>query len=372
MDQQIRLGKLLKMKKITLYLVVNRLALLTIAFFLSGINKLYDFIIMFGSRWDCHSYFSIANNWYVPRGSPGDVFIVFPPLYPILLRLISDLGINIYLGGVIISNILFVIGMLILYKTIAGRWNKKIASMALVLISIFPTSYFFSTTYPESLFVLIFAASFYFAEKENYLLSSFLAGLAAITRPFGIMIFPPIILFMFKKNKLSLRNLITNGLIFALPIIYYLLINYFIYGDFFAFAGFLKNNWQKSFDFPWNGIISSWKRGLFTNDNFTYKYIVGYAEAATSTIAWIFVLVGINKWKKYLPYLSYLLLGTLFFTSTGFILSAPRYLLSIPPLFILISEIFSKKKFLFYLWIPISIFLLVEFVKLFSLGQWAF
>jgi len=359
------------MKKIIIYLILNRLAIFLLAFFLSGIRPFYDFLLTFGKRWDGNSYTFIATHGYVTTGSEKN-FIVFPPLYPMFIKIVTILNIDSVLAGVIISNFFFVLGMLLLYKLISSNWNKNIASLTLILISIFPTTYFFSVSYPESLFVFLFTLSLYFANKNKFLISALIGGFAAITRPFGLIIFPTIILFMLNTKRLSIINMLLTGILFAIPIIPYGYLNYTLFGNPIAFKTFLKDNWQKSFDFPWNGIVASWKRGFFTKDSVNYKYFVGFAEAIASTFAWIFVVLGFKKWRFKSPYLLYLFLGTVFFTSTGFILSAPRYLLSIPPFFILLAELMSKKKFIFYIWIPISLSLLCLFIQNFTLGQWAF
>lgn len=365
------------MKKITLYLILNRVALFLIAFFLSGIKTFSEFLLTFGHRWDGNSYIFIATQGYVTAG-PEKNFLVFPPLYPLFIKIISFLGINPILGGIIISNIFFILAMLVLYKLVIQKWGKKIALVTIISISIFPTTYFFSVAYPESLFVFLFALSFYFAGKNKFFLSALAGGFASITRPFGLIIFPSILFFMLNNSfmwnskKINLKSLFITGTLFSLPIIPYLYINHSLFGSPLAFATLLKENWQKSFDFPWNGIIACWKRGIFTQNSFIYKYFVGYAEAIASTIAWMFTLMGIKKWGLKSPYLLYLFLGTLFFTSTGFILSAPRYLLSIPPFFILFAELVSKRKLILFIWIPISLGLLCLFVKTFTSGNWAF
>lgn len=359
------------MKKIIYYLITNRIALFFIIFLSSGIKSFSDFLLTFGKRWDGNSYTFIAVHGYVTVGSEKN-FIVFPPLYPALIKIVSTIGINPVISGIIISNIFFILASLVLYKLIQIDWDKKIAKLVIILISVFPTTYFLSVSYPESLFIFLFALSFYLARKRSYYLAAVIGGLAASTRPFGLIIFPSILLFLLMHKDLNLKNLFLTGILFAFPVFPYLYINFILFGNPLAFSIFLKQNWQKSFDFPWNGIISSWKRGIFTNDSVTYKYFVGYAEAIASTFSWIAVVISGKKWGIKSPYFLYLLLGTLFFTSTGFILSAPRYLLSIPPFFILLAEFLSKNKVAKFSWIGVSVILLIWFSHEFALGRWAF
>ena len=378
MDQQIRMGQLLK--RLVFYLIASRILLFIAAYFLAissptqkvlPFESIWDFVLTFGKRWDGNSYTFIADHWYVTEG-PEKYFAVFPPLYPVLVRALSFSGINSVLSGIILSNVFFILGMVVLYKLIALDYKPKIALLTVILISIFPTSFFFSVAYPESLFVFLFAASLYLSRKKSYFLAGITGGLATITRPFGILIFPALILQMIKDRKFNIKNVLTLLMTFGLPVIYYLAINYSLFGDTFAFAKLLNENWQKSFAFPWEGIVASWKRGVFTHEPSNYKYLVGYGEAIASTAAWIFVLIGAKKWGLKSPYFIYLFLSTALFTSTGFILSAPRYLLSIPPFFILMASFLSRNKIVTAIWIITSVVLLFYIANEFAWGQWTF
>lgn len=359
------------MKKLIIYLVANRIIVILIIFFISNLRPFSFFINTFGHRWDGNSYTFIADHGYVTQGEEKN-FIVFPPFYPSFIKIVSLTGINPTLSGVIISNIFFVAGMVTLYLLIRKRWDEHIAELTIFLISIFPTTYFLSVAYPESLFIFLFSFSFYLAERKFYLLAAFVGGLAASTRPFGLVIFPSLILFLIEGKELNFKNFIFSGIIFTLPLVPYVWFNYSLFGSPFEFSTFLKQNWNKSFAFPWVGIIESWKRGIYTTELTTYKFFVGYAEAVASTLAWITSFFALKKWGVKSPYFIYLLLGSLFFTSTGFILSAPRYLLSIPPFFIILSKFLSKNKSLKLLWIVCSLVLFVWFSKEFALGKWAF
>ena len=379
MDQQIRMGKFLN-KKLAIYLVANRVIFFVAAYFLtisSPIQKILpfksflDFLETFGKRWDGNSYTFIAANGYVTTGVEK-FFIVFPPLYPAIIKALTFLHIDSVTSGIIISNLFFIAAMAVFYRLLRLDYNKKFSFFVIVLLSIFPTSFFFSVAYPESLFFFLFVLTFYLARKKKYFLSAFAGGLAVITRPFGIIILPALLLQIFIQKDLTLKRILVTSVIFGLPSAVYLFINFSLFGDPFAFAHLLKENWQKSFAYPWEGIIASWKRGLFTEELSSYKFFVGFGEAIASTLACVFIPLGVKHWGLKSPYLLYLLLATIFFTSTGFILSAPRYLLSIPPFFIILAKALGPNKFIKSAWIALSITLLFYISYEFAWGHWTF
>lgn len=332
-----------------------------------------SFLNNFVTRWDGNSYIFLAQHWYVTKGDEA-AFIVFPPFYPLLIRTLNLLVQNFAFSAFIISFVSIFLGVLMFYKLLRLDYSKAKSRWILILLLIFPVSYFFLTAYPESLFFLLIVTSFYFARMKRFRESFFLAGLATLTRPFGVLVWPSIFIEWWCQKKRNYWELILMVSILVLVGVAYLSLNYSLFGNPLAFSVFLKNNWQKSFTFPWTGILNSWQRGIKTDpSNWNYKYIVGYAEAVASTIPYIFMVLNvfIKKIRMRSSYLVYFVLATIFMTSTSFLLSVPRYLLSIPFFFITLGDItgYSKLKLL---WVFTSVGLFVFFVSLFIKGNWAF
>ncbi len=319
------------------------------------------------SRWDASHYLYLAENWYTNIGDPAN-FIVFFPLYPLILK-----GLLIFLNdsaitGVMVSSGLFVAGSYYFYKLVALDYPEKIARWATVALTIFPTSYFFNAPYTESLFLFIFCITMYMARKENWILSGIFAGLGVITRVSGVLIIPAILIeWFYGKNRKwkSLPILILPALIAGLS---YLYLNKIIYGNPFEFQSILASHWQKHLVSPISSIMDSWRIALSGGlTNFTV--LVGWAEALAITTSWILVPIAFMKLRK--SWAVFYLLSVIMFSSTGFILSTPRYLLSVPPIFVLIA--LAEKNYLFKLvWRFASIALLICLTILFTRGQWAF
>ena len=366
-------------KKLLLLLILSRLFILVTVYFLTQLpnsplyqNSFWEFLLNFGKRWDGNSYTFIAKHGYVTEGEEM-FFIVFPPLFPVLIKVLGNITVNLTLSGIILANFFFVAGLLVFYKfLIKSGHSPKLSFLAIASLAFFPTSYFFSVAYPESLFLFLSVTCFYFLLEKDYLPASFLAGFAILTRPFGIVLFPAIFLrwLMQKDKKFSeIVYIIVPAIIF--PIVY-LLLNHQVLGDFFAFQKVLNQNWYKKPTFPWTGIIASWKRGINPSDTISYKYLTGYGEAIASTAGFLFAgLSWLKKYKIQAFLALYLTLGIIFFTSTGFILSAPRYLLSLPPFFIILAKLIYPKP-LRVIWFLITIPLLLYLAHTFALAHWAF
>lgn len=347
------------LKKVLVFLIFSRLALFVYA---GG-------VLDFSNHWDGQHYIYLSENGYTNHGDEAN-FIVFLPFYPVLIKIFNLIINNSLTSSVLVSNIAFVLAGIFFYKLLRLDYSEKLSSFTVLLMAIFPTSYFFSSSYPESLFFLLFCLSFFTSDKKP-ILSGLFSSLANLTRPFGVFLLPSLGVEFLKKGKRTTR-ILTLALFFALSISIYMLINYSVYKDPFAFQKILRDHWQKSFAFPWQSIYQSWRVAVLSKNWGDYRIFVGFAEAITSTIAWIFVpLAFYKKFKIRLSYAIYYLLGVTLFTSTGFILSAPRYILSLPPFFIILAKVL-KSKISKAVWITASTALLFYLTSICIKGQWAF
>lgn len=329
-----------------------------------------SFVMAFSKMWDSPHYIYLAQNGYTNIGDPSN-FIVFMPFYSLVIKLFSSIVVNINLASLVASNFFFVLGTVMFYKLLRLDYSEKFSYFTVILLLIFPASYFYSATYPESLFLFLFSVSLYYTRKRNFYISYPAAFLLTLTRPFGAIIWPAL-LFEIPDIKKNLKKVLFLGITAFLAAGCYLLINNSVYGNYFAFQEILKNHWQKSFALPWNGIGGSWKIVFGGGIWDEYKIIVGLSEAITATLSWVVVgLSFLKKFKIRKSYSIFLALGVLLFTSTGFILSGPRYILSLPPFFIILAKLLDKK-ILKILWIIISTGLMIILCKRFVVGAWTF
>jgi hypothetical protein len=91
---------------------------------------------------DSHHDLHIAQHWYDNDPTHDQYnFIVFFPLYPILIRLITFNFNYINLSALIVSNISSVIALIYLFKLTKIDFDDGIAQKAILFLSIFPTAY---------------------------------------------------------------------------------------------------------------------------------------------------------------------------------------------------------------------------------------
>ena len=180
------------LKKLIIFLIVTRIALFVYA----------GSVVHFAGNWDGSHYIYISQHGYTNIGDEAN-FIVFLPLYPAIIGVVNLIIGNSPLASILVSNILFVFAGIIFYKLLKQHYSEKFSVFVVVLMAIFPTSYFFSSSYPESLFVLLFCISFYFLDKNFVALSGLAGALLTLTRPFGVLVWPALGIESLKPKKIS-------------------------------------------------------------------------------------------------------------------------------------------------------------------------
>jgi hypothetical protein len=147
----------------------------------------------------------------------------------------------------------------------------------------------------------------------------------------------------------------------------YLLLNYAVYGTPLAFVQIQSEHWFKSLAWPWEGIrVVVDRLGDSSLENVA---ILGVAELVAIGLGLIGTVVAVVRFR---PSWAWWMAGNwLLFVSTSFVLSVPRYVLAMFPLFAWFA-LMSERRWLGVGMGVVSIGLLLWFSARFALGAWAF
>lgn len=313
--------------------------------------------------WDVPHYISIAESGYQTIGDALN-FLAFLPALPLLIFLFKLIfQINYLISGFIVSFTITILLAIMIYKLILLDYPKKTALLAVLMLFIFPTSFFLHIPYSEPLLVLLAVAAFYFVRRKYYWVSFLCIGLATATKLIGLALIPAIfleILFFDRdnfKNKKILNKLsfLFFGLILSLSgFIAYLLINYFIWGDFLYFSFIQKQNWHQTFSPFGQGLVYAYQN-LFWRTGFE-KIMLGYAQIAAFIFGLLMSIYVLLKVR--ISYGIFMIIDLFFSYSMSFWMSMPRHILTLFPMYIALA-LFSENLIFRYFWIIISITLLM-------------
>ena len=325
----------------------------------------YDKWATLWNRWDATHYLKLAEHGYVAKGD-GRTSIVFYPLYPWLVRAVRFFCRSYFAAALIVSGAASICAGILLRRLAELDEPAKVARLAVWFLLIFPTAYFLHIGYSESLFLALVLGCLVAARKQFWMVAGLLAALASLTRVNGALLGPTLLVEAWLQYRITRR--INWGWLWigavGLGTGIYLCINYRVAGDPFAFSKIMEVNWYKRFKMPWAGIHDVWLR--VPNFNLTE----GWFEFAF--IGFSFLCV-VWCWIKLRPtYAAWMTLNWLLINSTSYVVSVPRYCLTLFPIFIIFARIAAWRPLAGQILSAICLLLLALFAMKFAHGTWAF
>ena len=360
-------------KLAVLIVVLAKILVLTIGYVVTFLNSgpappLTIVMNMF-NHWDAPHYVAIAKNGYVNTGDAAN-FIVFFPLYPILIRLFTVDFSYINLSALIVSNVCSLVAFSYLYKIAKLEFNDSVAMKAVLFLSVFPTAYFLSAPYTEGLFLALVIASIYYARLGKWQFAGLISLFAALTRIEGLVLLPALLVEYFHQKGWKPRKTDLNILWIFLTLagsLIYLNINYQITGNPFTFISKQATHWDVKFG-PWTGLTTaySWARTASYPSNIT----IGLAPLVFAVFG--LLMVGVSVWRRLRPvYIAYMFFAWALAVSTSWWISVPRYVMAMFPMFMLFGLLTNRKAVNIAI-VIVSGAMLCYFTVFFALGWWAF
>lgn len=317
----------------------------------------------------------------------------FFPLYSKLIKFFHPVFKSYIVSGLFISHSCFILAIWLLFKLLRLNEAGKTVKKTLLMILLFPTSFYFLSVYTESLFLLLIILSFWFAKKKKWLLAGIAAGFASYTRLVGVFLWPALIVEYFETNqdlikrvKIKAGETIKNlvSLIFLPPmgLIFYMNYLYRTIGDPLYFIkvqpGFGAQRSVSRIIMIYQ-VFWRYLKMIWTVDKSDPIYFTVWLEFSIALLFLGLLIWGWLKRKELKLNYSYLVFATMAYvlpTLTGTFSSLPRYVLVCFPCFLIIGRIFAdleKKKGLSRIrivYLTISLILLIICSGMFFRGYW--
>ncbi len=356
-------------------------------YFLENKNSVIShFLISPWANFDGVYYLQIAAGGYTINAG-------FFPLLPLSIHLATIIFGNVlpfdpiqYFTALLLVSFFFLLSLFILYKLLRLDYKNDIVIWTIILILVFPTSFFFASIYSESLFLLLSLSSFYFARKKRWFLSSFCVALLTATRIVGVAIIPVLIYEFIKSDPSSLklrraRKILLKNVwqflarispLFASPmgLLIYMWFNLQKWGSAFYFiaaqGNFQNNRTVDSIVFIPQTIFRYFKI-LTTVSLNQFEWWIALLEISVFVFIVVMLYIAYKK-RVRLSYIVFSILALFIPASTGTFSGLPRYSLALFPIFIALALV--KNKFLKISYSLISATLLFLLFMLFARGYY--
>jgi len=287
-------------------------------------------------RFDANWYLVIAQNGY--GGVEGDAH--FPPLYPVLIRLLSFVVRNEFISALLIAQFALYFGIKLLYDLYHEWGDGQRARQALFFLLIFPTSFFLFSAYTEAIFMISAILCLKNIQNGKWRWAGFLVFCAILVRLQGVALLVPLAwgLLQTRLKQVKFIELLFAGLSPAIAIAVYLLVRAGS-GD-SSVIPFTETNLHARIAPPWENVVYS-VRYIFDGSG-------GYIDVLNLAVFVLFSVLLIANWRRF-PFeyglfsAASIVVLAMRLVDTQPLNSMIRYLLTIFPVFYLFGSYAENK-----------------------------
>lgn len=318
-------------------------------------------------QWDASLwYLHIARGgyWFSLQSSSAMPFF---PLYPILVKLASYVFHDFRIAGLVVSNLSLVAAGLLFNAVINLDYSdERINRNAAMFFMFNPYSFFFSSAYTESTFLLLALGSFLAARRNWWFLACVLGSLLSATRQVGVLIILPLFLEYVRQHwkpeesiwRLFHPRVLLLGLV-PLGLGAYMVYSCLKFGDALAFAHAAAQGFHRYFSSPKVTLSSAYR----------YAPFFGWLFIGAIVVSLIIVVVGLRL-RVRISYLAFASILTATYLCSSTLEALPRYLSVEFPLFIILGLLSTRFRWCYEPLLVASIGLLTLCTILSATGYW--
>jgi hypothetical protein len=322
--------------------------------------------------WDAQHYLFLADNGYI-TGQESNRFF---PLYPAFIFALTIFIRNSLISSYILSVIFCFGSVVTLFKLTEKLFPKRnISLLAVLLFLAFPTAFYLTLPYTESLFIFLCLQFFYRMEMKKFRTALLFLLLIPLTRPTGIFIILPCLFYLANNpptryitlptfNKPIKIPFVKNIFLIIAPLLgisLYFLFHRIVLGG--AFEGLNGINSIAS----WNPINILDPGSLIRNLISVKLQWHGFQNSLLDRAFFIFFLGMLPIIYKKMPrqYFYFALVMGLV-PLLGSFTSYMRYLLPVFPIYIVLADLLAKQKLLILRIVVFAVFFALQ-VLLFAM-----
>jgi hypothetical protein len=325
--------------------------------------------IQMWSHWDAPHYMSIVRDGYVANGRRA-LWIVFPPAYPFIVKAVALVVRSPIVSALIVSFCASVLGAWFLYRLVRIDAEHDQAWRAVVLLFAFPTAYFLAAPFTESLYLLAVTAAMYYARTDRFPRASVAGIVATATRVPGIVIAPALAIEAITATRQRFRKLVWSGVCGA-GLLVFLGINWIVHRNPLYFLQVESGHpWFQHAVPPWVSVIDAVEQlaHLIPRQPHT-AYWTLFARLGAAVFGVVVLVLGRKRLR---PADQVFAWGSLlFFLAASRLISLPRYLLPVFPLYVVLAHRTASRRVFLALVIAGFAMQLFLFGR-YSQGSWTF
>lgn len=328
----------------------------------TGATRLLDALV----RWDGVQYLSAAQAGYRLGTSSWDTNAHLFPLYPWLMALMGGWAgeMGLVVAGVFLSNAAFFVALVLLYVLAVEVTGEEAARRSLLYLAVFPTAFFFSALYAESLFLALVLATLVGLGRGHWLAAGLAGAGAAMARPLGILL---VAVFVWDYWRLRRTTSLLGAAMVLLGLLLVMAVQWLQLGSPVAFME-VQALWGRRLGSPLDQVILAFS--ALTRDGLRPPgFGLLFPVALILLFGWAGLRAGRVLPSTYLVWFWLYLLASLANPGQDPFYSAIRFLLGAFPAFIILGDA-GQHLWFHRAYLALSVFFLALSTILFSQWYW--
>jgi Gpi18-like mannosyltransferase len=320
------------------------------------------------ARWDSEWYLLIADHGYASyeyfKDAGGGKYLQqdsakFFPAYSIAIRTLTFITGNSVLSGFLISNVCALLFLYFFLRLASKFMSSENAVNAAILYIVFPTSFFLSAVYAESMFLAAIVAAFLYIEERKILPALIACAIAVLARPQGALALPALLWLAWRKFETG-RLIGSAGILAAIciPLAGYLMYIDHTFGS-MSWISQSQTYWRGEMKYPFYAFVRFFENNIAIHGQ--HNSLIDFTFAMVQIIVLAFSFRRIP-----LPYTLYSLIALLFPLSSS-LFSFSRLCLANFPFFLVLPPLLGRWN------LPVQIFsaiILAFFMAAFANWFW--
>lgn len=299
------------------------------------------------NHWDTRHYIGIAQEGYTSVGDER-LRLVFFPLYPLLMRLLSPLtGGSVFLAGMLISRLCAMGCAALLYELAYRTYGAREARLAVAYFLLSPMSVFLNCCYTEALFLLLTLGAMVLLRRGHPWLAALCGMGSALTRMPGVIVAGLMLIALLAelpRRGPDVRRIAGCAgqmlLVFAGLLIYWA-INWAVTGDPLMYMTYQRENWFQEPGTFWGSTANTAYYAItdFGQDDWFFSW-----GAQLAAMLAVYVLLALRADALPFDLAAYSFVYVAVVLSPTWLLSGPRYLYALAPLPLLLARMAESRR----------------------------
>jgi len=326
--------------------LVSRLLLYVLAYAMYrvlgvGSDGFFESLAPLWTHWDTRHYIGIAEEWYTHVGDER-LRLVFFPLYPLLMRMVSPLtGGDVFYAGLLISLLCASASCALVYDLSYMHYGRRTAQRSAAYFLLSPLSVFLCCAYTESLFICLTLLTVWMLRRGRRWGAAVCGFLSAFTRMPGVIAAGLLLIDLLgrlSKKQAGMRGVLCCAaqmlLVFGGLFLYWG-VNWVVTGDPMTYLTYQKENWFQQPGSFWDSTANTVHYFFTTVGDGDWLYTWGF-QLLCMLIMYLLLAFGQHRIPFDLAAYSFVYVAIVL--SPTWLLSAPRYLYALCALPMLLAR----------------------------------